>query len=108
MLDAAPSTGSSIQMSENYFGPSAAHQDIKSYQGNSTHSYKNLGLQNTDGMGSINKDLKAKEWWHMPSILALRRQRQVDLSFEASLVYTASTTQRNPFLKKKTKQKNLC
>ena len=28
-------------------------------------------------------------WWYMPLILALRRQRQVDLcKFKASLVYT--------------------
>ena len=54
----------------------------------------------------INKNVKAKEWWHMLLIPALRSQRQVDLSFEASLVYTASTTQRNPVLKKNKIRKN--
>ena len=45
----------------------------------------------------------------MDLIPALRRQRQVDLKFEASLIYRASSrtaraTQRIPVLKNKTKQ----
>ena len=41
--------------------------------------------------------------WHTPLILALQRQRQVDLcEFKASMVYRVSwITQRNPVLKNK-------
>jgi hypothetical protein len=53
-------------------------------------------------------------WWRISLILALRRQRQVDLwEFETCLVYrlssrTARATQRNPVSKNKTEQsKNL-
>jgi hypothetical protein len=45
---------------------------------------------------------RARQWWHIPLIPALRRQKQMDLcKFEASLVYrvssrTARATQRDP------------
>ena len=51
----------------------------------------------------------ARQWWHIPLIPALMRQRQVDLcEIEAGLVYkvsfrTARATQRNPVLKRKKK-----
>jgi hypothetical protein len=50
------------------------------------------------------RGIGARQWWHMPLIPALGKQRQVD--FEVSLVYrvssrTARATQRNPVLKKK-------
>ena len=50
--------------------------------------------------------------WHIPLVLALRRQRQADLcEFKASLVYressrTARATQRNPVSQNKTKKEN--
>ena len=47
--------------------------------------------------------------WHMALTLAIKRQRQENQEFKASLVYrvssrTARATQRNPVLKNKTKQ----
>ena len=49
-----------------------------------------------------------RQWWHMPLILALGRQRQSDLcEFKASLIYKVSfrtaraVTQRNPVSKNK-------
>ena len=52
---------------------------------------------------------KAEQWWHMPLVPALRRQRQrqEDLcEFEVNVIYrvssrTARATQRNPVLKNK-------
>ena len=36
----------------------------------------------------FNNKNRAGQWWHMPLLPALRRQRQADLcKFEASLVY---------------------
>jgi hypothetical protein len=66
----------------------------------------------TPGTGSCIKNKNyARQWWYMPLIVALRRQRQVDLcEFEASLAYKVSSrmaraTERNPVSKQnKTKQ----
>jgi hypothetical protein len=51
----------------------------------------------------------ARQWWHTSLIPALGRQRQVDLEFEATLVYrgsfrTARATQRNPVSKQTNKK----
>jgi hypothetical protein len=52
------------------------------------------------------------QWWYMPLILALGRQKQVDLcEFKASLGYrvnsrTARATQRTPVFKKAKTNKN--
>ena len=55
----------------------------------------------------IKDETQAGRWWCTPLILALRRQRQVDLcKFEANLDYKANSrtiqavAQRNPVLKK--------
>ncbi len=43
-------------------------------------------------LGFLYKKKYSRQWWRTPLILALRRQRQVDLSeFEASLVYRVSS-----------------
>jgi hypothetical protein len=58
------------------------------------------------------KMLEAEQWWPMPLIPALRRQRQEGLcEFTASLVYRVSsriarTTQRNPVSKSPPPKKN--
>ena len=54
----------------------------------------------------------AKQWWHTPLILALRRQRQENLyEFEASLIYEASSRtaramQKDPALENQNQKQN--
>ena len=57
-------------------------------------------------MSKVRKPISyAGQWWYIPLIPALGRQRQLDLSeFKASLVHrvssrTVKATQRNPILK---------
>jgi hypothetical protein len=63
------------------------------------------------GVSLINKKIvDTGQWWHMPLIPALGRQRQWISEFEASLVYrvssrTARATQSNPVSKNKNKTK---
>ena len=64
------------------------------------------------GLYSLRQDNTAGQWWRMPLIPALGRQRQGISEFEASLVYrvsyrTARATQRNPVWKKKKKKKKI-
>ena len=53
---------------------------------------------------------KVRQWWHMPLIAALRRQRQVDLcEFETNLVYRVcfrTGSQATEKLSQKNKNKN--
>ena len=63
-------------------------------------------------LGFLYKKKYSRQWWRTPLILALGRQRQVDLcEFEASLVYRVSSSmvkaeyKKTVFKKKKEKSK---
>ena len=52
--------------------------------------------------------MSARQWWHMPLVPALRRQRQVDFwEFEASLFYRVSSRTGLKKKKKAVSYKNL-
>ena len=65
--------------------------DANTLDSSTRHIFKNQNASHFPRHQKKKKNSKVKQWWHMPLIPFLSRQRQVDLyELKASLVYRRS------------------